>query len=87
MNYTNQSKLRIKSHEGNKVEIKKNPSLFIIAFLASIRPKRKRITPNQLEVLTSIFERTKTPNYQLREHTAKELNMTNREVQVSDEKE
>ncbi|CAO3671632.1 unnamed protein product [Rhizopus stolonifer] len=64
MNYTTQSKLRIKSHEG------------------SGRPKRKRISSHQLEVLTNIFEQIKTPNHQLREHTAKELNMTNREVQV-----
>ncbi|ORE08864.1 hypothetical protein BCV72DRAFT_224447 [Rhizopus microsporus var. microsporus] len=64
MGYSNQQKLKIKSHEANN------------------RPKRKRITPSQLEVLTSIFERIKTPNYQLREMTARELNMTNREVQV-----
>lgn len=54
----------------------------IMIHIANNRPKRKRITPNQLEVLTSIFERIKTPNYQLREMTARELNMTNREVQV-----
>ncbi|KAL0139853.1 Homeodomain-like DNA binding domain-containing transcription factor [Mucor lusitanicus] len=46
------------------------------------KPKRKRITPYQLTVLSDLFASTDTPNYQLRENTASKLNMTNREVQV-----
>lgn len=46
------------------------------------KPKRKRITPYQLAILSDLFASTDTPNYQLRENTASKLNMTNREVQV-----
>ncbi|CAH7686769.1 homeobox domain-domain-containing protein [Phakopsora pachyrhizi] len=46
------------------------------------RPKRKRITPDQLDVLSSLFEYTDTPTFNLRETIGRELNMTNREVQV-----
>ncbi|KAI8968357.1 homeobox domain-containing protein, partial [Mycotypha africana] len=46
------------------------------------RPKRKRITPDQLHILTELFQQTDTPNHDLREKIAKKLNMTNREVQV-----
>ncbi|KAI8384916.1 homeobox domain-containing protein [Radiomyces spectabilis] len=47
-----------------------------------MKPKRKRITPEQFRVLSDLFEKTDTPNYELRETTAKQLDMTNREVQV-----
>lgn len=50
--------------------------------LAISKPKRKRITPYQLNVLMELFKKNDTPNYQLREATAQKLNMTNREVQV-----
>ncbi|KAI8883697.1 hypothetical protein K501DRAFT_218943 [Backusella circina FSU 941] len=46
------------------------------------KPKRKRITPYQLNVLMELFKKNDTPNYQLREATALKLSMTNREVQV-----
>ncbi|KAI8069234.1 homeobox domain-containing protein [Gongronella butleri] len=46
------------------------------------RPKRKRITPEQYQVLTECFGQTDTPNYELRERLSKQLTMTNREVQV-----
>lgn len=49
---------------------------------AANKPKRKRITPYQFNVLSDLFLSTDTPNYQLRENTALKLNMTNREVQV-----
>lgn len=47
------------------------------------RPKRKRITPEQLEVLLSLFAETDTPSYELRETVGAQLKMSNREVQVS----
>ncbi|KAJ2636997.1 hypothetical protein GGF40_002653 [Coemansia sp. RSA 1286] len=46
------------------------------------KAKRKRITPEQLKELTSIFEKTDTPTHDIREELSKKLNMTNREVQV-----
>ncbi|KAH8921714.1 homeobox-domain-containing protein, partial [Atractiella rhizophila] len=46
------------------------------------KPKRKRITPEQLEVLTELFEQTDTPSFEIRESLAGRLSMTNREVQV-----
>ncbi|KAF7729322.1 Mix paired-like homeobox [Apophysomyces ossiformis] len=46
------------------------------------KAKRKRITPEQFRRLSDLFERTDTPSYELREKVARELNMTNREVQV-----
>jgi len=46
------------------------------------RPKRKRITPDQLQVLLSLFEQTDTPSYELRESVGAQLGMSNREVQV-----
>jgi hypothetical protein len=48
-----------------------------------IRPKRKRIDPEQLEVLLGLFAQTDTPSYELRDRIAAQLNMSNREVQVS----
>ncbi|KAI9314410.1 Homeodomain-like protein, partial [Dichotomocladium elegans] len=48
----------------------------------SSRPKRKRISPDQFQALSDIFEHTDTPNFELREQLALRLNMTNREVQV-----
>ena len=48
----------------------------------SYKPKRKRITPQQLEILVTAFENSDTPLYDIRERLAEELGMTNREVQV-----
>lgn len=47
------------------------------------RPKRKRITPHQLESLLDLFQQTDTPSYEQRERLASRLGMSNREVQVS----
>ncbi|KAF9897536.1 hypothetical protein BX616_005395, partial [Lobosporangium transversale] len=44
--------------------------------------KRKRITPEQLEDLVGLFEKTDTPSFEIRESLAKKLGMTNREIQV-----
>ncbi|GAA5832921.1 hypothetical protein JCM11251_000531 [Rhodosporidiobolus azoricus] len=46
------------------------------------RPKRKRITPEQLVRLTSVFETTDSPSYDVRDKIGAEIGMTNREVQV-----
>ncbi|GAA5887475.1 hypothetical protein JCM5296_002586 [Sporobolomyces johnsonii] len=46
------------------------------------RPKRKRITPEQLVKLTAVFEMTESPSYDIRDQLGAELDMTNREVQV-----
>ncbi|KXN70628.1 hypothetical protein CONCODRAFT_78748 [Conidiobolus coronatus NRRL 28638] len=46
------------------------------------RPKRKRITQEQLVDLLAMFEQTNTPSFEVREQLANKLNMTNREVQV-----
>ncbi|KAG0225333.1 hypothetical protein BGW41_004731 [Actinomortierella wolfii] len=46
------------------------------------KAKRKRITPEQLEHLVALFEKTDTPSYETREGLAKKLGMTNREIQV-----
>ncbi|KAJ1988875.1 hypothetical protein GGI25_002085 [Coemansia spiralis] len=46
------------------------------------KAKRKRITPEQLKELTTVFEKTDTPTHDIREELSKKLNMTNREVQV-----
>ena len=47
------------------------------------KPKRKRITPVQLETLAAAFAVSDTPLYDVREELATRLGMTNREVQVS----
>ncbi|KAK9762741.1 hypothetical protein K7432_011234 [Basidiobolus ranarum] len=44
--------------------------------------KRKKITPEQLEDLLAMFEKTDSPSFDIREKLAKKLNMTNREIQV-----
>jgi len=49
---------------------------------APSKPKRKRITPVQLETLVSAFQTSDTPLYDVRERLANQLDMTNREVQV-----
>lgn len=49
------------------------------------RPKRKRITPDQLETLLELFTQTDTPSYELRESVGNRLGMSNREVQVRDQ--
>ncbi|KAJ1915208.1 hypothetical protein H4219_004438 [Mycoemilia scoparia] len=46
------------------------------------KAKRKRITPEQLEKLLAVFKETDTPTHDIREGLSKELNMTNREIQV-----
>lgn len=46
------------------------------------RPKRKRITPEQLDALLGLFQQTDTPSYEQRERVAVHLGMSNREVQV-----
>lgn len=46
------------------------------------KAKRKRITPEQLEDLVGLFEKTDTPSFEIRESLAKKLGMTNREIQV-----
>ncbi|KAF9086195.1 hypothetical protein BGX29_001518, partial [Mortierella sp. GBA35] len=46
------------------------------------KAKRKRITPEQLEDLVGLFEKTDTPSFEIRENLAKKLGMTNREIQV-----
>ncbi|KAG1132470.1 hypothetical protein G6F37_013407 [Rhizopus arrhizus] len=47
-----------------------------------MKPKRKRTSPEQFSLLSESFNKTDTPNYDLREKLAKQLDMTNREVQV-----
>jgi len=49
---------------------------------AQPKAKRKRITPEQLEDLVGLFEKTDTPSFEVREGLAKKLGMTNREIQV-----
>jgi hypothetical protein len=46
------------------------------------KAKRKRITPEQLEDLVGLFEKTDTPSFEVREKLAKKLGMSNREIQV-----
>ncbi|GAA6035176.1 hypothetical protein JCM8097_006404 [Rhodosporidiobolus ruineniae] len=46
------------------------------------RPKRKRITPEQLVRLTAVFDTTDSPSYDVRDKLGAEIGMTNREVQV-----
>ncbi|GEM06379.1 homeobox protein YOX1/YHP1 [Rhodotorula toruloides] len=50
--------------------------------LQQCRPKRKRITPEQLVHLTAIFETTDSPTFEQRETLAEQTGMTNREVQI-----
>lgn len=46
------------------------------------KKKRHRTTPEQLRVLEEVFEYEKTPDLQLRQRLARQLNMTPRRVQV-----
>ncbi|KAM0755770.1 hypothetical protein T439DRAFT_320480 [Meredithblackwellia eburnea MCA 4105] len=50
--------------------------------LSQLKPKRKRITPEQLEALTGLFEQTDSPSFDVRESMGARLGMSNREVQV-----
>lgn len=50
---------------------------------AQVKPKRKRISPEQLDALTALFEQTDSPSFDVRERLGAQLNMSNREVQVS----
>jgi hypothetical protein len=47
-----------------------------------LRPKRKRISPEQLDALLGLFQQTDTPSFEQRERVAMSLGMSNREVQV-----
>ncbi|GAA5809884.1 hypothetical protein MFLAVUS_003299 [Mucor flavus] len=71
-----------RTHSLHHTEEDKGKRLRIKSHEATNKPKRKRITPYQFNVLSDLFLSTDTPNYQLREKTAEKLNMTNREVQV-----
>ena len=46
------------------------------------KPKRKKISPEQLETLVALFSRVETPTYELRKNVGAQLKMSNREVQV-----
>ncbi|KAJ1927402.1 hypothetical protein IWQ60_002952 [Tieghemiomyces parasiticus] len=46
------------------------------------KPKRRKITEEQLKLLTEVFAQTDTPNYEIREDLSKRLHMTNRDIQV-----
>ncbi|KAM0793240.1 hypothetical protein ACM66B_000704 [Microbotryomycetes sp. NB124-2] len=46
------------------------------------KPKRKRISPEQLEHLLGLFNQTDAPNFDQREKVAQATGMTNREVQI-----
>ncbi|KAI9279661.1 homeobox domain-containing protein [Sporodiniella umbellata] len=59
---------------------KLNGSLKTNVILA--KPKRKRISTEQLDFLTELFKKTTSPNHALREKLTNQLNMTNREIQV-----
>ncbi|BGP28884.1 hypothetical protein JCM10296v2_000620 [Rhodotorula toruloides] len=50
--------------------------------LQQCRPKRKRITPEQLVHLTAVFESTDSPSFEQRETLADQTGLTNREVQI-----
>ncbi|KAG0140450.1 hypothetical protein CROQUDRAFT_357196 [Cronartium quercuum f. sp. fusiforme G11] len=54
----------------------------ITPYSLGLKPKRKRITPEQLSVLSNLFMLTDTPAFDVREATGAKLGMTNREVQV-----
>ncbi|KAI8147911.1 homeobox domain-containing protein [Fennellomyces sp. T-0311] len=66
----------------SRQQASKRQSLRIKSHEAPAKPKRKRITQEQFQALSELFEQTDTPNYELREKLALKLNMTNREVQV-----
>ncbi|KAJ1961263.1 hypothetical protein IWQ62_003927, partial [Dispira parvispora] len=46
------------------------------------KPKRRRITEEQFDILISVFRETDTPPYEVREELSKKLNMSTRDVQV-----
>jgi hypothetical protein len=48
-----------------------------------MKPRRKRITTDQLCLLSELFQQTDTPSHEVREKLACKLDMTNREVQVN----
>ncbi|BGP44889.1 hypothetical protein JCM10450v2_000704 [Rhodotorula kratochvilovae] len=50
--------------------------------LQACKPKRKRISPEQLVSLVAVFETTDSPSYDVREKLGNETGMSNREVQV-----
>ncbi|KAL8276148.1 hypothetical protein RQP46_011442 [Phenoliferia psychrophenolica] len=50
--------------------------------VSQMKPKRKRISPEQLTALTGLFDRTDSPSFDLRESLGVRLGMSNREVQV-----
>ncbi|ORY92231.1 homeobox domain-domain-containing protein, partial [Syncephalastrum racemosum] len=63
------------SHKRQSLRIKSHEEV-------PVKPKRKRISPEQFQALSQLFEQTDTPNFELREKLAQKLKMTNREVQV-----
>jgi hypothetical protein len=48
------------------------------------KKRRRRVSPEQLRELTAAFEHSDTPGWDLREALAQRLDMSNREIQVSD---
>lgn len=81
---TKRQSLRIKTHEGMLLIVYPYAHVHPISQTtpAPTKPKRKRISQEQFQALSELFEQTDTPNYELREKLAHKLNMTNREVQV-----
>lgn len=59
-----------------------NPPSFNHPQISTYKPKRKRISPAQLEALAAAFALSDTPLYDVREELADRLGMSNREVQV-----
>ncbi|KAJ1660622.1 hypothetical protein IWQ61_000484, partial [Dispira simplex] len=46
------------------------------------KPKRRRITEEQFDILIGVFQKTDTPPYEVREELSKKLGMSTRDVQV-----
>ncbi|RKP24344.1 homeobox domain-containing protein, partial [Syncephalis pseudoplumigaleata] len=44
--------------------------------------RRRRVNPEQLRALTAAFEQSDTPGWDMREALARQLDMSNREIQV-----
>ncbi|KAJ1983100.1 hypothetical protein H4R33_004891 [Dimargaris cristalligena] len=49
---------------------------------APVKPKRRKVSDEQLVLLVEVFDQTDTPNHEIRENLSKKLGMTNRDVQV-----
>jgi hypothetical protein len=74
-----ESRVRSTSSQGTQSAPSRNSSIDMDKMT---RPKRKRISPQQLQSLLAIFSQTDTPSYELRDSVGAELGMSNREVQV-----